>query len=182
MIETIYGPAAKEVVSKASKVKLLICDVDGVFSDGRIYLGNNGEELKCFNTKDGFGIVSLVKAGFMVGVITGRNSAIVENRMKALGVQFLFQGQSNKLEAYQEMLQQAGVTGEQAAYIGDDTIDLPVMQQVELSVAVNDAHPIVRQRADYVTYMAGGFGAVRELTDLLLFSQGKLEGAQGLSI
>lgn len=171
LFNTLYQPVSAGILDKAGSVKLLICDVDGVFSDGRIYMGNQGEELKAFHTRDGYGIKALRKAGVEVAVITGRNSAIVQQRMSALTVPFIYQGQENKLAAFADLQQQMQLTPEQIAYIGDDLPDWAVMQHCGLSVAVKDAHPYLRQHAHYVTSMAGGFGAVRELCDLILISQ-----------
>ncbi len=181
-IETLYGTVSAELFARAQTIKLLICDVDGVFSDGRIYLGNDGEELKAFHTRDGYGVKALQQTGVTLAVITGRRSHIVERRMQALGVSHLYQGQSNKLEAYHHLLEQTGLDASASAYIGDDLIDWPVMAEVGLSAAVADAHPLLRQRADYVTHIAGGYGAVREVCDLLMQAQGTLESTQGLSI
>jgi len=181
-VNTCYGPVEKNIFEKAKLIKLLICDVDGVFSDGRIYMGNAGEELKTFHTRDGFGIKALQHSGVEIAVITGRQSAIVENRMTALGVKHIYQGQDNKLVAYHEIINNLGLLSEQCAYIGDDVIDLPVMQVVGLSVAVADAHPLVRNKAHWSTQAAGGYGAVRECCDLILQAQGQLQDAQGLSI
>ncbi|WP_035386997.1 3-deoxy-manno-octulosonate-8-phosphatase KdsC [Ferrimonas senticii] len=181
-IATLYGPVTTEVIDRAAAIKLLVCDVDGVFSDGRIYLGNNGEELKAFHTRDGFGIKALQHANIQVAVITGRRSQIVQQRMTALGVQHIIQGCEDKLTAFNELCQQLGLSAEACAYIGDDLVDLPVMQQVNLAVAVHDAHPALLPQAHYRTYLNGGFGAVRELCDLLLQAQGKLQDAKGLSV
>ncbi|PKM17740.1 MAG: 3-deoxy-manno-octulosonate-8-phosphatase KdsC [Gammaproteobacteria bacterium HGW-Gammaproteobacteria-15] len=171
LFNTLYQPVSDSIINKARAIKLLICDVDGVFSDGRLYLGNQGEELKAFHTRDGYGVKALRQAGIEVAVITGRNSAIVQQRMTALTVPFIYQGQENKLAAFADLRQQLQLTPEQIAYIGDDLPDWAVMQHCGLSVAVKDAHPYLRQHADYITTMAGGFGAVRELCDLILISQ-----------
>ncbi|SEI08955.1 3-deoxy-D-manno-octulosonate 8-phosphate phosphatase (KDO 8-P phosphatase) [Rheinheimera pacifica] len=171
LFNTLYQPVSDSIINKARAIKLLICDVDGVFSDGRIYLGNQGEELKAFHTRDGYGVKALRQAGIEVAVITGRNSAIVQQRMTALTVPFIYQGQENKLAAFADLRQQLQLTPEQIAYIGDDLPDWAVMQHCGLSVAVKDAHPYLRQHAHYITTMAGGFGAVRELCDLILISQ-----------
>ncbi|WP_298440922.1 3-deoxy-manno-octulosonate-8-phosphatase KdsC [uncultured Ferrimonas sp.] len=181
-IVTLYGPVAANVIERASAIKLLICDVDGVFSDGRIYMGNNGEELKAFHTRDGFGVKALQHAGIDVAVITGRSSAIVQQRMSNLGVKHIVQGCEDKLSAYERIRSELGLEAEQCAYIGDDLVDLPVMQQVALAVAVHDAHPALLPQAHYRTSLNGGFGAVRELCDLLLQAQGKLMDAKGLSV
>lgn len=177
-----YGPISDDVWQKAQRIKLLICDVDGVFSDGRIYLSNGGEELKAFHTRDGYGVRSLLTSGVNLAVITGRQSKIVENRMTALGVTHIFQGIDNKFEPYQALLALYNVTPEEVAYIGDDIVDLPVMNAVGLSVCVADGHPYVRQHADFVTHLNGGHGALRELADLLLLSQNKFTSAHGMSI
>ena len=178
----LYGPVNDDVWQKAANIKLLICDVDGVFSDGQVYMGNNGEELKAFHTRDGYGVKSLINSGIPVAVITGRQSKIVENRMSALGVSHIFQGVDNKLAPYSELLAHYEVTPEQVAYIGDDVVDLSVMKEVGLSVCVNDGHPYVKQLADMTTYTQGGKGVVRELTDLLLLSQDKFDNARGMSV
>ena len=177
-----YGPISDDVWQRAQKIKLLICDVDGVFSDGRIYLSNSGEELKAFHTRDGYGVRSILTSGFNLAVITGRQSKIVENRMTALGVTHIYQGVDNKFELYEALLALYGVTPEEVAYIGDDIVDLPVMNVVGLAVSVADGHPYVRQHAHFVTTLNGGHGALRELTDLLLLSQNKFTSAHGMSI
>ncbi|CRL63389.1 3-deoxy-manno-octulosonate-8-phosphatase KdsC [Proteus mirabilis] len=182
MIETCYGEVSEQVIKKAEKIQLLICDVDGVMSDGLIYMGNNGEELKAFNVRDGYGIRCLLTSGIEVAIITGRQSKLLEDRAKTLGITYLYQGQHNKLLAYQQLLDTLNLKHEQTAYIGDDLIDLPVMEKVGLSVAVADAHPLLTPRADYVTRIMGGRGAVRELCDLILLAQGRLDEAKGLSI
>lgn len=182
MIETCYGEVSEQVIKKAEKIQLLICDVDGVMSDGLIYIGNNGEELKAFNVRDGYGIRCLLTSGIEVAIITGRQSKLLEDRAKTLGITYLYQGQHNKLLAYQQLLDTLNLKHEQTAYIGDDLIDLPVMEKVGLSVAVADAHPLLTPRADYVTRIMGGRGAVRELCDLILLAQGRLDEAKGLSI
>ncbi|WNC72930.1 3-deoxy-manno-octulosonate-8-phosphatase KdsC [Thalassotalea psychrophila] len=182
LTNTLYGQVDSNILSQAAQIKLLVCDVDGVFSDGRIYLGNDGEELKAFNTKDGFGIKALGQNGVDVAVITGRQSNIVEKRMTALGVKFIIQGEEDKLPALMKIAKNLELTNEQIAYIGDDVPDLPCIEAVGLGVAVNDAHPLVKQGANYVTFIKGGFGAVRELCDLIMQSQNTLQNAKGSSI
>ena len=171
-MQSIYGEVAKKVSDKMRQVKLLICDIDGVFSDGRIYLGNDGEELKAFNTLDGFGVKALINSGVEVAVITGRNSDIVKNRMTSLTVKYIYQGRENKVEAFEELLKETKLNASQVAYIGDDVPDLKVMQLCQLAVAVDNAHPLVANAADYITQRSGGFGAVREICDLLMEAQG----------
>jgi len=181
MITTPYGKVSPEVFECAQKVKLFVCDVDGVFSDGRIYLGNNGEELKAFHTKDGFGLKAIMQQGIEVAIITGRESNIVKHRMSALGIKYIFQGKDDKLTVYKSLLQQLALRPEQTAYIGDDVVDLPVMQMSGLGIAVKDAHPLVIQKADLITTIKGGFGAVREVCDLFLQCHGQLSMTQGKS-
>ncbi|GIC76111.1 3-deoxy-manno-octulosonate-8-phosphatase KdsC [Moritella sp. F3] len=182
MINTLYGPISQDILTKAKTLKLLICDIDGVFSDGRVYMGNDGEELKAFHTRDGFGVKSLLNAGIEVAVITGRQSTIVANRMQGLGVKHVYQGQDNKVVAFNMLLEKLNISPEHVAYIGDDVIDLPVMNLCGLSVAVADAHPLVKKGADFSTSIRGGFGAVRELADLILLAKGILDQAQGTSV
>ncbi|MFP1723754.1 3-deoxy-manno-octulosonate-8-phosphatase KdsC [Lonsdalea quercina] len=180
--ETCYGPVAGVVMDKAREIRLLICDVDGVLSDGLIYMGNQGEELKTFNVRDGYGIRCLLTSDIDVAIITGRSAKLLEDRCKTLGISHLYQGQSDKLLAFRELLDKLALEAHQVAYIGDDLIDWPVMAEVGLSVAVADAHPLLLPRSDYVTRTAGGRGAVREICDLILQAQDKLEFAKGLSI
>lgn len=181
MITTWYGDISPDLFELFDAVKLLICDIDGVFSDGRIYLGNDGEELKAFHTRDGFGIKALLNAQVAVAVITGRKSEIVENRMSALGVPHIYQGQHDKSVAYQELIAKLGLQDNEVAYVGDDVPDLALIRQVGLGIAVRDAHASVQQAAQYVTALPGGHGAVREVTDLILMAQGKLSEYTGTS-
>ncbi|TEW51407.1 3-deoxy-manno-octulosonate-8-phosphatase KdsC [Psychromonas algicola] len=181
MIDTPYGKVSSDIFERAQKIKLFVCDVDGVFSDGRIYLGNDGEELKAFHTKDGFGLKAIMQQGIDVAIITGRQSNIVENRMSALGIKHIFQGKDDKLTVYQSLLEKLNLTADQTAYIGDDVVDLPVMEIAGLGIAVNDAHPLVIQGADLITNIKGGFGAVREVCDLFLQCHGQLSFRQGKS-
>lgn len=181
-IDTCYGPIAQTVMEKAAKIRLLICDVDGVMSDGLIYQGNSGEELKAFNVRDGYGIRCLLTSGVDVAIITGRKAKLLEDRANTLGITHLYQGQSDKLLAYRELLDKLALRPGEVAYIGDDLIDWPVMAEVGLSAAVADAHPLLLPKADYVTQIAGGRGAVRELCDLILLAQNKLDAARGLSV
>lgn len=171
-----------DILIKAKAIKLLICDVDGVLTDGLIYMGNQGEELKAFHVRDGFGIHAIQNAGINVALITGRDSKIVENRAKTLKIEHVFQGQTDKLVAFHTLCDTLAVQANQIAYIGDDLIDLPVMQKVGLSIAVADAHPLLQPQADYITVKEGGKGAVREVCDLILFSQNKLNDIKGLSV
>ncbi|QHM73669.1 3-deoxy-manno-octulosonate-8-phosphatase KdsC [Mixta intestinalis] len=181
-VETCYGAVSQDVITRAGAIRLLICDVDGVMSDGLIYMGNSGEELKAFNVRDGYGIRCLLTSDIEVAIITGRQAKLLEDRCQTLGITHLYQGQSDKLLAFRELLDTLSLSPEQVAYIGDDLIDWPVMAQVGLSVAVADAHPLLLERANYVTRIAGGRGAVREVCDLILIAQEKFDDAKGLSI
>ena len=181
-MNTLYGEVCTLTLEKAKRIKLLVCDVDGVFSDGRIYLGNDGEELKAFHTKDGYGIKALGVSGVDVAVITGRQSNIVQTRMTALNVKYIVQGEENKLPALKNILNTLNLEPEQVAYIGDDMPDYECMAYIGLSIAVNDAHPQILKLADYTTFTRGGFGAVREVCDLIMQTQNTLANATGASI
>ncbi|NTS75894.1 3-deoxy-manno-octulosonate-8-phosphatase KdsC [Catenovulum sp. SM1970] len=182
MFDTLYTRLSDQQLTLFKQTQLLICDIDGVFSDGRIYLGNQGEELKAFHTRDGFGIKAIINENIQVAVITGRKSHIVENRMQSLGVQHIFQGQSDKLQAYAKLKELTSLDDSQIAYIGDDVPDQTVMEKVGLAIAVQDAHPIISQLCHYQTQVRGGFGAVREVCDTLLQVRNRLEYAQGMSV
>nr|WP_154324458.1 3-deoxy-manno-octulosonate-8-phosphatase KdsC [Pantoea sp. 201603H] len=182
VIDTCYGAVSQAVMARAKQIKLLICDVDGVMSDGIIYMGNAGEELKAFNVRDGYGVRCLLTSSIEVAIITGRKAKLLEDRCKTLGITHLYQGQSDKLLAFGELLDKLSLRPEQVAYIGDDLIDWPVMEKVGFSVAVADAHPVLLPRANYVTRIAGGRGAVREICDLILIAQDKFDDAKGQSV
>jgi len=163
-------PFAEEA---AKKIKLLILDVDGVLTDGSICLGAQGELFKAFNIKDGLGIAVWHKQGNKTAIITGRQSEMVQRRVEELGITALFQGKSDKRAAYRELKESLGYADEEIAYIGDDLIDLPVMRQVGLAAAVGDAVPEVKLLAHYVAAKNGGRGAVREIIEFILRSQGQ---------
>lgn len=180
-LATCYGPVSADVMAKAENIRLLILDVDGVLSDGLIYMGNNGEELKAFNVRDGYGIRCALTSDIEVAIITGRKAKLVEDRCATLGITHLYQGQSNKLIAFSDLLENWRLPRKMwlmSAMISSTGGN----GKVGLSVAVADAHPLLIPRADYVTRIAGGRGAVREVCDLLLLAQGKLDEAKGQSI
>jgi 3-deoxy-D-manno-octulosonate 8-phosphate phosphatase (KDO 8-P phosphatase) len=162
-----------ELQQRASRIKLLLMDCDGVLTDGRIWIIENGQDQKAFHTRDGLGIDLLHRAGLMSGIISGRLSSALERRAQALGVSFLWQGRDNKRQAFADTLAQAQVTSAEVAFIGDDLTDLPLMVQSGLSVAVADAVADVKERAHYVTKATGGKGAVRETVELILKAQGR---------
>ena len=157
-------------------IRLLILDIDGVLTDGSLFLGDGGEQYKAFHSRDGHGIRLWQQAGRTVAVITGRISQVVEHRMRDLGVEHIIQGRRDKGQALAELLSRfPDLTPEQAAFVGDDIVDWPAMRRVGLSVAVADAHPFVHNRADWCTQHPGGRGAVREVCDTLLQVQGLLD-------
>lgn len=158
---------------KLSAIQLLLLDVDGVMTDGRIIYDNQGNEFKAFDVKDGHGLKLLQRAGIAVGIITGRRSEVVCRRAEELGIELVRQGAKRKLAPYLEILQQQKLRDDQVAYVGDDVIDLPILRRVGFSATVADAVPEVIQRVDYVTRRNGGRGAVREVCDLLLKACGK---------
>ena len=156
----------------AKQIRLFIMDVDGVLTDGRIFIRDNGEEIKAFHTLDGHGLKMLHRHGIQTAIITGRDAPSVGIRVQQLGIKHYFKGISDKRSCYQQLLEQLQLSEQQCAYIGDDVVDLPVMKHCGLAVAVPNAHTLVLQHADYVTEAAGGAGAVREVCDLLLDAQG----------
>lgn len=157
----------------ARDIRLAVFDVDGVFTDGRLYYGAEGEQLKAFHVRDGVGIKALRAAGIATAVITGRNSEMVNRRMQELGVEHVQQGREDKGDALQELVDRLGLELGQVAYTGDDTPDISAMQKAALAFTVNDAHPDVVRAADWRTSAPGGRGAVREICDLLLDARGR---------
>ncbi len=167
----------KEIVEKAKNIRLLLLDVDGVMTDGKLYFGNNNSELKAFNILDGLGIKMLQNSGVDVGIITGRSSDIVATRAKNLGVEILVQGREDKLTALYEVIEKQEITLEQIAFIGDDFPDLPIIRRVGLGVTVANAHPVVAQHALWQSCKAGGEGAVREVCDMIMRAQNTFNAA-----
>jgi 3-deoxy-D-manno-octulosonate 8-phosphate phosphatase (KDO 8-P phosphatase) len=167
----------KQLYARARKIKLLIMDVDGVMTDGKIYFIHRADgsfyETKSFHSRDGMGIRYAHQAGLQTGIITGRGSPVIEHRVKELGIHHLVQNRRDKLEPYQEIRRAAKVRDEEVCYIGDDVVDLPLLKRVGLAVAVGDAHPLIRPHVHYVTKLAGGLGALRETVELILTAQGK---------
>lgn len=149
-------------------IRLVAFDVDGVFTDGRFYLSDDGVESKAFHTQDGFGVRQLLNAGIAVAVISGRQSGAVERRMAELGVTRVIQGCRDKVAAFNELLSELGLAAEQCAFVGDDIPDLPLLKAVGFSIAVANAVPDVRDQCDYTTTARGGSGAVREVCELVL--------------
>lgn len=161
------------VKKKAAKIKLLLLDVDGVLTDGRIIIDDRGVETKHFHVRDGQGIAWLKREGIEIGFVTGRSSAVVRHRAKDLGVKLVYQGVADKLACYEAIKLKHGFEDEEIAYVGDDMVDGAVLAKAGLAIVVADAWPGLLSSSDYVTSAAGGQGAVREVADLLLKAQGK---------
>lgn len=173
---------AKELRARARKIKLLLMDVDGVMTDGRIYYlpyarGGRGDgmlETKTFHSRDGFGIRLAHQAGLKTGLISGRVSPVVEHRARELGMHFIEQDALEKIEPYRRILQAAELHDDEVSYLGDDIVDLPLLKRVGLAVGVGNGHPLVRHHVHYWTKSPAGMGAVRETIELILAAQGKL--------
>ena len=159
-----------------TKIRLLLLDVDGVMTDGRIIYGNDGEEVKAFDVKDGHGLKLIQRAGIKVGIITGRQSKIVEKRAAELGIDIVYQGAKVKLEPFEEILEKLSLSPDEVAYVGDDVVDLPVMLKVGFAATVADAVEDVKPYADMVAKRCGGRGAVREICDYILKESGRWAG------
>jgi 3-deoxy-D-manno-octulosonate 8-phosphate phosphatase (KDO 8-P phosphatase) len=162
---------------RAKKIKLIIFDVDGVLTDGGLYFSDEGIELKRFNSLDGLGIKLLKKSGVEPAVISARDTPNVAHRMNNLGIEHFYQGQNDKLIAFNELLKKLSLKAEQVAYVGDDVIDLPVMRNIGLPIAVANAHDLVKDNACLITQKRGGHGAVREACDFILKAQDNYDSA-----
>lgn len=165
----------KTIVDKAKQIKMLVMDVDGVLTDGRIIIGSGNEEFKFFNVLDGEGITLAISAGLKIALISGRFSGATERRAQELLIDDVYQGISKKEEPYEELLKKYGLSDAEVAYLGDDLLDLSVMSRVGLAVSVPNACKETKKSAAYVTHLPGGHGAVREVIELILKSQGKWE-------
>lgn len=166
---------ADNITARARDIKLVVFDVDGVLTDGGLILGESGNEYKIFHVRDGQGLVMLRESGCLVAVITARSSKIVAERMAALGIEHVFQGQNNKGEALIKLMNDLGISRQHAAYVGDDILDLPAMRLAGIAIAVADAHPVVQENADWVTSAGGGRGAAREVCEMIMQAQGTLQ-------
>jgi 3-deoxy-D-manno-octulosonate 8-phosphate phosphatase (KDO 8-P phosphatase) len=160
--------AAAGLKAALSRVRLLVLDVDGVLTDGRLFYGPRGESLKAFHVRDGYGIKQVAKAGIAVAIISGRKSAAVQRRAKELGIRYVTQGAADKLAALRRLARSRGVSLEECACIGDDTPDAPILDAAGVGIAVLDAHADALAAANLVTTKPGGHGAVREVCDWLL--------------
>ena len=161
----------QQLLDKARAIQCLILDVDGILTDGRLYYSDQGETLKTFHVHDGQGIKNLQNAGISVAIISSRNSQMVAKRAEELGIHTVFQGIHDKLSAFKELQNSIALPSTHYAYMGDDLVDLPVMQEVGLSFTVPNAIAAVKKAADWTTEQPGGFGAVREVADFILESQ-----------
>lgn len=164
-----------DAFERAKKIKLTIFDVDGVMTDGSLYLADDGQEFKAFNSLDGHGMKMLNRSGVDLAIITGRTSQLVALRAINLGVTHLYQGSEDKLTAFLELLEKTGLDPAECAYMGDDVVDLPVMRRCGLAVCVPAAPALVKQHSHYITQLPGGGGAVRELCELIMQAQGTFE-------
>lgn len=163
---------AEDLINKAAKIKLLLLDVDGVLTNNHLYYSDDGLEMKSFYTRDGHGMVMLQKSGVDIGIITGRKSPLVTNRMRDLKVKHVYQGVPDKLPTFLQLMSELQIDLSEVAYIGDDILDLPILSRVGLSATPADGDPEVKQRVDYISPFNGGRGCVREMCELIMKAQG----------
>jgi 3-deoxy-D-manno-octulosonate 8-phosphate phosphatase (KDO 8-P phosphatase) len=161
-----------QIADKLKQIRLVIFDVDGVLTDGSLIMGDDGQEYKAFNAKDGHGMKMLLASGVEIGIISARNSLVVSNRMRSLGIEHVYQGQRNKLKAFTDLKKRLKLKSDQIAYVGDDLLDLCIMRKVGLPIAVQDATKEVVELSDWQTDAAGGKGAAREICEAILQAQG----------
>jgi 3-deoxy-D-manno-octulosonate 8-phosphate phosphatase (KDO 8-P phosphatase) len=171
----LLAQANEELLARAQAVKLLLFDVDGVLTDGRLFLDNRGEEYKAFNSRDGHGLKMLQRNGVAVGIITGRRSEIVAHRTRELGIRHVRQGCEDKFPVYEEMIAELGLGPAQVGFVGDDVVDLPIMLRVGLAACPRDGHFLVQRHAHWVCPSDGGRGAAREVCELLMLAQGTFD-------
>jgi len=167
--------ASSAVMESAKKIKLLLLDVDGVLTDGRLYYGNSGEEMKAFNIQDGLGIKLLQQGNVQVGIITGRVSALLQRRADELGISPVVQGREDKLTALNELLQTMDISLDEIAFMGDDLPDLAVIRRVGLGITPANGSATLAQQTHWQTTRRGGDGAVREVAEMILGAQGSLD-------
>lgn len=165
----------QKIYERAKQIKLAMFDVDGVLTDGALYISDAGEEYKAFNSLDGHGMKMLRASGVELAIITGRSSRCVELRAQNLGIGLLYQGVENKLEVYEELLAKFNLSDGATTYVGDDVADLPVLRRCGLAVCVPNAHAAVKKYCHYVTQQHGGRGAARELCDIVMHAQNTLD-------
>ncbi|HGG58297.1 MAG TPA: HAD-IIIA family hydrolase [Gammaproteobacteria bacterium] len=165
----------EKLMALAATIELVIFDVDGVLTDGTLFLGDDGQEYKAFNSKDGHGIRMLHESGVRSAILTGRQSNVVKHRASDLGIEYVMQGHRDKRPAFEALCKETGLAPAVMAYVGDDVVDLPVMTQVGFAIAVNDAHPMVKRHAHWTTAAVGGRGAAREVCEFLMEARGVLD-------
>ncbi|MFO7594420.1 MAG: 3-deoxy-manno-octulosonate-8-phosphatase KdsC [Pseudomonadota bacterium] len=165
----------QDIMQKAADIRLVIFDVDGVLTDGSLFLGDDGQEYKAFNSRDGHGMKMLQASGVDIGIITGRTSRVVKHRMDSLGIKHVYQGRLDKLPAFEELLNKLELPYSQVAYVGDDVVDLPVLVRVGLAIGVQNAHNLVKQHCHWITPNNGGRAAARDVCELIMQAQGNLE-------
>ena len=166
-------PDLSAIERRAAHIKLLLMDCDGVLTDGRFWLLDNGDEQKGFHVQDGLGLELWHQAGLKSGIISGRKSSAVERRARDLKIEFVRQGAENKIDSYEALLTEAGIAEAEVAYVGDDLNDIPLLLRAELAVAVANATEETRSVAHLVTRSPGGFGAIREVVEIILKAQGR---------
>ncbi len=167
----------QKIINKAKPIRLVIFDIDGVFTAGQLFYSDSGNWIKAFHAQDGIGVKLLQAVDITIGIITSHQSDLITSRMKDLGVQYVYQGCKQKMPAYLELLEKLQLQDEQVCYVGDDLPDIPLLARAGFSVSVTNAVPLVKQYANYETRAAGGQGAVREVCELILQAQGKYEQA-----
>lgn len=170
----------QDAIERARSVKLIIFDVDGIMTDGTLYLADDGQEYKGFNSLDGHGLKMLKSTGVELGIITGRNSQVVIHRARNLGITHLHQGAQDKLMVYRQLLGDLGLSPEQTAFMGDDVVDLPVMRRAGFAIAVPAAPDLVKAHSHYVTKREGGRGAVREACEFIMRAQGNFDAQMAI--
>jgi 3-deoxy-D-manno-octulosonate 8-phosphate phosphatase (KDO 8-P phosphatase) len=161
-----------QITEKLKQIRLVIFDVDGVLTDGSLIMGDDGQEYKAFNAKDGHGMKMLHSSGVEIGIISARNSLVVANRMQGLGITHVYQGQRNKLKAFEDLKKKLNLEAKQIAYVGDDLLDLCIMREVGMPIAVQDATKEVLELSEWQTSAAGGKGAAREICEKIMRAQG----------
>jgi len=162
---------------RLAQVRMMVFDVDGVLTDGSLFIGDDGQEYKAFNSRDGHGMKMLRSTGVEIGIITGRTSKVVNLRMASLGIEHVYQGQLDKTAAMHDLLTKTGLQPGQVVYVGDDVVDIPAMRLAGFSIAVADAHELVRAQADWTTPSRGGRGAARDACELVMSAQGNYDSA-----
>lgn len=164
-----------DVYERACKIKLIVFDVDGVMTDGRLIIGDDGQEYKAFNSQDGLGMKLLKASGVEMAIITGRTSHVVAKRAESTGIGYFYQGVEDKLEAFLDLAKKAGLSHDQCAFMGDDVVDLPPMRRCGLALTVPAAPALVKQYAHYVSAREAGHGAVRDACEMIMRVQGTLD-------